>query len=110
MIYLNNISYAQEVYIPMRVTPSGNSFQVLVSSQLAEGYSPVTAEFVKKDGQYAVLNITLPENMDNGDYEYMMTESGTVISKGCINISGALIEGTEYENNIQYEQYEHITL
>ena len=50
--------------------------------------------------------VVLPEGMQDGSYEYTLTQGGVTVSQGCL-IAGEYIDPyTEYYSNVEYEQYD----
>lgn len=55
--------------------------------------------------QYFTFDITLPEGIPDGEYEYTLTDGEVTLSTGIMTISGKADHPEQYEKEIQYEQY-----
>lgn len=56
--------------------------------------------------QFYVFDITLPDGIPDGEYEYSLTEGDSVLSSGLVTIKGNASVPTEYNQDITYEQYQ----
>ena len=55
--------------------------------------------------QYFTFDITLPEGIPDGEYEYALTDGEVTLSTGIMTILGKESAPEQYEKDIQYEQY-----
>lgn len=55
--------------------------------------------------QYFTFDITLPEGIPDGEYEYALTDGEVTLSTGIMTILGKASAPEQYEKDIQYEQY-----
>lgn len=55
--------------------------------------------------RFYTFDITLPEGIPDGEYEYTLKDGDTILSTGIINIRGKAENDTQYEKAIQYTQY-----
>lgn len=54
---------------------------------------------------YYVVNVELPEDVTEGEYEYMASAGGELISCGLAYIGEPKASVKQYDNTVQYEQY-----
>ena len=54
---------------------------------------------------YYVVNVALPEGVTEGEYEYLATIGGELISCGLAYVGEPKPSVRQYDNTIQYEQY-----
>lgn len=54
---------------------------------------------------YYVVNVTLPEGVTPGEYEYRASAGGETISCGLAIVGDPTARVTSYDNHQQYEQY-----
>lgn len=104
MIYLKNISEPQMVFVPKGRETEGNlSFSlkntinqsVLMNASVADLQSDLYVQF----------SISLPADRASGEYEYTLTDDAGIVSTGLLIVDD-LSSPTEYNNAIQYKQYE----
>lgn len=130
MIYLKNTTSAQYVRIPGGGPVDGTLKMSMVNTiDKGEGYDfeyDPAIYFVDSDGAYfhdadglqlvvgyvndpshiyRGMEITLPEGMPDGEYEYTVTAGGEVISSGLAIVGEPKAAVTSYDKPIQYEQY-----
>lgn len=55
--------------------------------------------------RFFTFDISLPEGIPDGEYEYTLKGGDTILSTGIINIRGKAENDTQYEKEIQYTQY-----
>ena len=55
--------------------------------------------------RFYTFDISLPEGVPDGEYEYTLKDGDTILSTGIINIRGRAENDTQYEKEIQYTQY-----
>lgn len=58
----------------------------------------------KIKGRYAYIDINLPK-MDDGEYEYTLSDDTGIIGKGIAQIGEVKANKTEYNNEVKYKQY-----
>lgn len=105
MIYLKNISQAQEVMIPRNGSDvTGNmSLKIQDTTDLQEFTLSVQDQHTS--GLYFVVNVTLPQDLSDGEYKYTLMKGDSLLSNGLLMV-GDLADPTEYEKTINYRQYE----
>lgn len=103
MVYLNNTSEVQVMYIPMSVRDAmGKVFFKAFSTGSLQGFSFHAREY-DSSAHYHMVTIELPQIAD-GEYEYTLSDEMGVLSTGLLVIGG-LSKPVEYNNEIRYEQY-----
>ena len=103
MIYLNNTSEVQTMFIPKSVRDSeGKVFFKAFSTGTLQGFSFHVRE-MESTAIYHMVSAELPKIAD-GEYEYTLSDEEGVLSTGILVIGGQS-EPVEYNNNMTYEQY-----
>lgn len=105
MIYIDNITYQQEIWIPVNEQQDGELLLHLHSCVNLTAYTLDLLQ-TRKSQMYVVGKVTLPAGVSNGDYEYTLTCRGKALSKGMMTIGNDNEGAKEYNINIEYEQYE----
>ena len=106
MIYLNNTTEAQEVYIPRDTEFTGALTMSLRSTVDLDTVLDATVLDLGVLRLYLSVAVQLPEGSPTGEYQYELKAGDNVVSTGlCIVLPD---DGTpaQYENPITYEQYE----
>lgn len=107
MIYLEQSHDAQPLFIPKSRDAVGDlrlTLRGTVSLALA-----VDAETIDlaTSGLYFRVAVTLPEGAPAGEYEYTLADDCGALSTGIVAVGG--VSGArQYDNTIEYEQYESI--
>lgn len=106
MIYLNNTTDAQVVYIP-RDTDLSGTLQLTARSTVGLDI-PITATMVdlKVHRLCYALALTLPEGITTGEYEYTLMAGGEKVSSGVLVVLDSIINAEQYNKEITYEQYQ----
>ena len=99
MIYLKNISTPQEVFIPKCREANGE----LVFSLKDVGNQPVIDK--ETSDLYFGFDMELPADIASGEHEYSLMDDAGIISTGLLMV-GESSSLTEYNKEIQYEQYD----
>ena len=105
MVYLLNQSGAQAVLIPKPATVSGDLAMTLRST--VDNSTPVDATVIDLavSRLYYYVAITLPDGIQPGEYEYVLTAGMDTVASGIAVIRDSA-PVVQYEKTIQYEQYE----
>lgn len=106
MIYLQNITKSQVMFIPRNgVTPQGDLvFKAKSTIDLEVEINQVVTDLQTSD-LYFNLAISLPTDLPNGEYEYTLAVGEILVSSGLLVI-GENSKPSEYNKVITYEQYE----
>ncbi len=54
---------------------------------------------------YYTIDISLPEGIPDGEYEYILSDGDNILSTGIMTILGDGLEKKQYNKDIEYEQY-----
>lgn len=108
MIYLDNITTAQKVMIPLPgAMPEGELRLSVVSTVNRTTYDvDVSADPDTTSSLYSALAVILPDGLQDGSYEYTLTAGGAEISSGCMQIGEYISPYDEYYKNEEYRQYD----
>lgn len=107
MIYLQNTQEAQEVLVPRSIgaMPDGDlTFKATNTTNLVEEIDLYVAD-LQVSGLYYMLAVILPEQVTDGEYEYVLSFEDEILSTGLL-VVGELSMPDQYEKEIAYEQYE----
>ena len=106
MIYLQNITDSQVVFVPKNgAVPSGDLvFKAKSTIDLAVEVSQGVIDLQTSD-LYFRIAVTLPDGLPNGEYGYSLQVGDEILSSGLLVI-GENSHPSEYNKEIQYEQYE----
>ena len=108
MIYLDNITEAQDVFLPRTgISAEGDLALTVRSTVNLTDYTATVS--VQEDGTsslYWHAEVTLPEGLQDGSYEYTLTQGGVTVSQGCLIVGEYIDPYTEYYSNDEYEQYD----
>lgn len=105
MLYMDNITDAQGVSVPLNGTvPSGVPELVIRSTVDLSEYAVTVNEYVPGI-TYASMSVMLPEGIPDGSYEYRLSVGDAAVSQGCLQIGGYDCTRKEYDKEITYRQY-----
>ena len=106
MIYLNNTTEAQVVFIPRDTNLTG-TLQFTARSTVGLDI-PISATMLdlKVHRLCYALAVTLPEDIATGEYEYTLRAGEEIVSTGLLVIRDGLTKAEQYNKEITYEQYE----
>ena len=108
MIYLQNISESQVVFIPKSGTvPAGDLVFTAKSTIDLETFINQTVIDLQTSDLYFNIAVTLPQNLPNGEYEYSLLAGEILVSSGLLVI-GENSRPSEFNKEITYEQYETV--
>ena len=105
MIYLNNTTEAQAVFIP-RDTEATGLLRLKMRSTVGLDI-PVSVAALDLDVHrlcYQVA-VTLPEGVASGEYEYELTADDVTVSTGVMMVTDGPNKPGQYNKPITYEQY-----
>ena len=106
MIYLNNTTDAQVVYVPRDTEFTGT---LIFNARSTVGLDiPITATMLDLQVHRLcyTLAVTLPEGIASGEYEYVLTANGQKVSTGVLVVLDSPAQAEQYNQTITYEQYE----
>lgn len=106
MIYLQNKTDSQVLFVPKNgAVPSGDLvFKAKSTIDLAVEVNQAVTDLQSSD-LYFDLAIALPAGLPDGEYEYSLLVGDEILSSGLLVI-GENSHPSEYNKEIQYEQYE----
>ena len=106
MIYLQNTTESQVMFVPKNgAVPSGDLvFKAKSTIDLVVEVSQAVTDLRTSD-LYFNLAIELPAGLPDGEYEYSLLAGDVPVSTGLLVICENS-HPTEYNKEIQYEQYE----
>ena len=106
MIYIDNSTTAQVVYVPASEKKVEGSLTFMLMSTVNR--QEALSVSVTQEGQsdlYYKFKLTLTNKMQEGEYEYILKQNNDILDCG-LAIVGSSSPKTEYNSVIQYEQYE----
>lgn len=110
MIYLENTTSAQRIYIPLNGSTDGslNPALTLRSTVNLTEYVPDIDPDWEVTSLYVFLSLRLPSGMQDGSYEYRLSDGERLVSSGCLILGANRNEGNDrqYVKDIEYMQYE----
>lgn len=104
MIYLNNTSGLQQVWIPRAMDFDDVSLVTLYLTHTATRttYSDIVIKEWSVDGGYYLLTLALPEDMPVGEYEYSLDgEQDVPISAGLARIASVAQESAYSDSGVE---------
>lgn len=106
MIYLQNTTESQVMFVPKNgAVPGGDLlFKAKSTIDLVVEVSQAVTDLQTSD-LYFNIAVTLPAGLPDGEYEYTILAGDVPVSTGLLVI-GENSHPTEYNKEIQYEQYE----
>ena len=106
MIYLNNTTDAQAVFIPKDTDITG-ALRFVARSTVGLDI-PISVAMLDLNVHRLCyhLGITLPDGIASGEYEYTLTAGGIVVSTGVMVVADGLTKAGQYNKSTTYEQYE----
>lgn len=115
MINLRNTTEPQTVAIPLEepwtFPEQGEAYTFTLRSPFDEvDIIPAfdgdrEGDDISEFGHYALLGLTLPEDLPDGSYEYIFKDpNGRKVACGCCTVGDYIDIAGEYEKTISYEQ------
>lgn len=106
MVYLENTTDAQPVFIPRSRADVAGDLTLALRSTVGLDIV-VDAEAIDLDTTplYYRVAVALPEGAADGEYEYTLSDETGALATGVAYV-GTLARPTETDNNIEYEQTE----
>lgn len=106
MIYLENITDQQQMWIPKQIESSGPLSFKAYSTVNLQGFV-LPAEDISSSQLYYEFRISLPENLNIGEYAYTLSDNDKVVASGLLVIGETSQSVEYYEEFAAYEQYEN---
>lgn len=106
MIYLQNISESQVMFIPKNGSSAVADlvFRATSTIDLNMKVECDVVDLASSDLYYHVI-ISLPAGLPDGEYEYVLASGQIPVSSGLL-IIGEASDPSQYNKDITYEQYE----
>lgn len=105
MIYLENTTNSQQMFIPRSVTDVDGTLTLKLTSTVNLTYEVTDITDIGTTDLYFRVAIALPEGLPDGEYEYEVLSDDDVVSTGILVLVTETTT-TEYNKEIEYEQYE----
>ena len=108
MIYLQNTTESQVLFIPKATTIPGDDLVLVFKAKSTIDLSVEINQGVidlQTSDLYFRIAVTLPDGLPNGEYEYSLMNGDIILASGLLVI-GENSHPSEYNKEIQYEQYE----
>lgn len=108
MIYLQNITTSQVLLIPKNgMSINGNlTLKAKSTIDLTTNINAVVTD-LQSSSIFFNVAVVLPSGMQDGEYEYTLSDSTQVISTGIMRIGNDGVQPSQYNKVITYEQYEN---
>lgn len=107
MIYVQNKADAQYVFLPKELAGEGALSLSIHNTTTLKDYDLGNVADDGGSALYYRILLSLPEGLDNGEYEYALEQSGVKVGTGIIKIGEGGESTEEYNSDIEYEQYEN---
>ena len=106
MIYLNNSTEAQVVYVPATSIKADGTLTFTLKNTI-DNNEPISLSVTSTSESdiYYKFNISLSAKIQEGEYEYELKKGTTDLEKGLAMV-GESSQKKEYNTIISYEQYE----
>lgn len=105
MIYLKNTTERQTLYIPRMRMMSGGDLFLKAKSRMESQELSFPCEDDMTSILYHKIAVTLPDGIADGEYDYIL-DNGLGESVCGLLVIGELDKPFEYDNTIEYEQYD----
>lgn len=108
MVYLNNTTEAQAVFIPRDVEIASGELLTLTAKSTVGLDTPIDVRLIDLNLHrlYFNLAVTLPDGIAPGEYQYELAAGPRVLSTGLMVIRDNGEAVGQYNKEITYEQYE----
>jgi hypothetical protein len=106
MIYLNNSTATQVVYVPATSIKVDGTLTFTLKNTI-DNNEPISVSVTSTNESdiYYKFNLSLTAKIQEGEYEYELKKGTTDLEQG-LAIVGDSSQKKEYNNIISYEQYE----
>lgn len=105
MIYLNNMTDAQVLFIPKSEQTSG-ALTLRLKNNMEKVITINNVIDLNTSSLYYNVAVSLPSGTSEGEYEYSLMKGELVLSTGLLVVGCSPSSVSQYEKSIQYEQYE----
>lgn len=104
MIYLQNTTESQVLYVPKNGTKASGELTLKVRNTIDQDFVIDQVLDLNTSDLYYNLAIALPAGCPDGEYEYALMDDGIVLSTGILILESSQSRN-EYNKDIEYEQY-----
>ena len=104
MVYLNNNTEAQVLFIPKVFAHVATSLSLHLEGTTGSDELTVPVSDLNTSERYYNLAVELPAGMDTGEYEYQLKDGEILLSSGIVILTDAPHPTEEYDKAIEYEQ------
>ena len=104
MVYLSNTEEAQVLFVPRAEGENHDDLVLTIRNTISLSERTFGVIDLHTSDLYYRLAVELPAGVDSGEYEYQLKSGEEVLSKGLLIVTESS-NTTEYNKNIQYEQY-----
>ena len=104
MIYLQNTTESQVLYVPKNGTEASGELTLKVRNTINQDFVIDQVLDLNTSDLYYNLAIALPAGCPDGEYEYALMDDGIVLSTGILILESSQSRN-EYNKDIEYEQY-----
>ena len=105
MIYLQNTTDSQVLFVPKNGTIESGELTLKARNTIDNDFIIDTMVDINTSDLYFNLAVTLPAGYPDGEYEYALMDNDIVLSTGILILESAESRRTEYNKDIEYEQY-----
>ena len=105
MIYLQNTTESQVLFVPRNGAGASGELTLKARNAIDQDFIIDRVLDIKTSDIYFNLSIALPAGCPDGEYEYALMDDGIVLSTGILILESAESRRTEYNKDIEYEQY-----
>ena len=105
MIYLQNTTESQVLFVPKNGTIESGELTLKARNTIDNDFIIDTMVDINTSDLYFNLAVTLPAGYPDGEYEYALMDNDIVLSTGILILESAESRRTEYNKDIEYEQY-----
>ena len=105
MIYLQNTTESQVLFVPKNGTIESGELTLKARNAIDQDFIIDRVLDLKTSDIYFNLSIALPAGYPDGEYEYALMDDDIVLSTGILILESAESRRTEYNKDIEYEQY-----
>lgn len=104
MIYLQNTTESQVLFVPKNGTMASGELTFKARNTIDQDFIIDQVSDLNTSDLYFNLAISLPAGCPDGEYEYALMDGNIVLSTGIL-ILGSAESPSEYNKDIEYEQY-----
>lgn len=105
MVYLQNRTGGQPAYFPKNYGGEGAVAMTIRNTITQKEHNLGSMTDEGGSDMYYLLPVSLPEGIDDGEWEYTLTQDGIVVATGILKV-GESAQAEQYNSEIEYEQYE----